>query len=65
MIKKLIKIEDLKDLLLENSQNKNEEFKRLFHGRGNFYSDFNYLTVDSIDKILFVVCDRENCRLIK
>ena len=59
MIKKLIKIEDLKDLLLENSQNKNEEFKRLFHGRGNFYSDFNYLTVDSIDNILFVVLFEE------
>lgn len=47
-------LDDLEKLILDNLEDKNEEFKRVFHGRGNFYSDFNYLTVDSIDKILYV-----------
>ena len=46
-------LDDLQKILLENLKDKNEEFKRVFHGRGNFYSGFNYLTIDSIDKILF------------
>ncbi len=46
-------IEDLKQLIFINLKNKNQEYKRVFHGRGNFYDGFNFLTVDSIDKILF------------
>ena len=46
-------IEDLELLICENLKDKTEEFKRIFHGRGNFYESFNFLTVDSIDKILF------------
>lgn len=46
-------IDILKEHLLRNSLDKTEEFQRLFHGRGNYYEDFNYLTVDSIDEILF------------
>lgn len=46
-------INDLEKLILENLKDKNQEFKRVFHGRGNFYDDFNYLTIDSIDSILF------------
>jgi len=30
------------------------EFKRLFHGRGGLYEGWNFLTVDSIDTILYV-----------
>lgn len=52
-------IKNLKELLLKNSENKNEEFRRLFHGRGNFYDDFSYITVDSINTILFVVLFEE------
>lgn len=55
----MMNIKNLKELLLKNSENKNEEFQRLFHGRGNFYSNFSYLTIDSIDKILFVVLFEE------
>ena len=47
-----INIEKLKQIILDNLENKNEEFKRVFHGRGNFYDDFNYLVVDSINDIL-------------
>ncbi len=47
-----INIEKLKEIILNNLENKNEELKRVFHGRGNFYDDYNYLVVDSIDDIL-------------
>lgn len=50
-----MKIEELKELIIENLKDKNEEFKRIFHGRGNFYDDYNFLTIDSIDKVLFIV----------
>lgn len=46
-------LEDLKSIIQENLKDKNEEFKRIFHGRGNYYDDFNFLTVDSINNILF------------
>lgn len=32
-----------------------QEYIRLFHGRGNAYSSYNFLTVDSANKVLFVV----------
>lgn len=47
-------IENLKKLLQENSKNHNEEFKRLFHGRGGLYEDWKHLTIDSIGTILSV-----------
>lgn len=46
-------INDLEKLVLKNLENKNSEFKRVFHGRGNFYKEFNYLTIDSIDTIFY------------
>ncbi|MGB5794156.1 class I SAM-dependent methyltransferase [Poseidonibacter sp.] len=52
-------IEDLKQVISKNLENTNEEFKRVFHGRGNFYEEFKYLTIDSIDKILFIVLFEE------
>ena len=47
-----INIEKLKEIILENLENKSVEFKRVFHGRGNFYDGFHYLIVDSINDIL-------------
>ncbi len=47
-------IEELRVLLIENSKDATEEFKRLFHGRGGLYDGFKYLTIDSIDKVLSV-----------
>jgi len=46
-------ISSLEKIIDESLKNKTHEYKRLFHGRGNFYEDFNYLTIDSIDDILF------------
>ncbi|MDY0052543.1 MAG: class I SAM-dependent methyltransferase [Aliarcobacter sp.] len=45
-------IEKLREIILNNLENKNEELKRVFHGRGNFYNDYNYLVIDSINDIL-------------
>ena len=47
-----INIEKLREIILNNLENKNEELKRVFHGRGNAYDDYNYLVVDSINDIL-------------
>lgn len=46
---------DLKALLISNSGGVREEYTRLFHGRGNTYEGYRFLTVDSVDKILFAV----------
>ena len=45
-------MEKLKEIILENLKDKSPEMKRVFHGRGNFYDDFKYLVVDSINDIL-------------
>lgn len=49
-----MQISQVKQHLIDNSQNLNEEFKRLFHGRGGLYEGWKHLTIDSIDKILSV-----------
>ena len=47
-----INIEKLKEIISDNLKDKNVELKRVFHGRGNFYDDYNYLVVDSINDVL-------------
>lgn len=47
----------IKDIFLHiqnESQELTIEFKRLFHGRGGLYDGWNFLTIDSIDKVLYV-----------
>ena len=46
-------IKDLKIIIEKNLENRTIEAKRVFHGRGNFYDDFVYLTVDSLGNTLF------------
>lgn len=46
-------IDNLEKIVRDNLKNRTNEIRRVFHGRGNFYDGFNFLTVDSIDKILF------------
>ena len=45
---------DVLNIIKTNAINLTNEFKRLFHGRGNVYDGYNFLTVDSIDDILLV-----------
>ena len=45
-------VQDVEKILIENSQNITEEFKRLFHGRGGLYEGFRHLIVDSINPTL-------------
>ncbi|MDD5158700.1 MAG: class I SAM-dependent methyltransferase [Sulfuricurvum sp.] len=48
-------LDDLHRLLRTNASTVTEEYTRLFHGRGNTYSGYRFLTVDSVDKVLFAV----------
>lgn len=47
-------INDIKNILHDNSKDLTNEFKRLFHGRGGLYEGCKHLTIDSIDDILSV-----------
>lgn len=46
-------LEDLRKLLVANAADKSREYTRLFHGRGHFYGDYSFLTVDSADQVLY------------
>ena len=46
-------LEDLQQLLTANATEKTEEYTRLFHGRGHFYDAYKFLTVDSVDQVLY------------
>lgn len=48
-------INDLESIITQNYKTATEEFKRLFHGRGGCYERWEFLTVDSIDKVLYIV----------
>jgi 23S rRNA (cytosine1962-C5)-methyltransferase len=50
-----MRLDDLKRLLITASHTLTEEYTRLFHGRGNTYDRYRFLTVDSVDKVLFAV----------
>ncbi|MDX9960918.1 MAG: class I SAM-dependent methyltransferase [Aliarcobacter sp.] len=52
-------IEKLKEIILENLKDKSFEMKRVFHGRGNFYDDYNYLVIDSLNDILLATLFQE------
>jgi len=54
-----INIDSLREIILGNLKDESVEFKRVFHGRGNFYDDFNYLVVDSINDILLATLFEE------
>ena len=54
-----INIEKLKEIILENLKDKSPEMKRVFHGRGNFYDDYNYLVIDSLNDILLTTLFEE------
>jgi len=46
--------EELKQHITKSALNADNEFTRLFHGRGGLYEDLRHLTIDSIDTILSV-----------
>ena len=45
---------DIKEHIAKSAQGTDEEFKRLFHGRGGCYEGWRHLTIDSIDTVLSV-----------
>lgn len=48
-------IKAVKQEVLCNLKQTTQEFKRLFHGRGGCFKGFEFLTIDAMDTILFVV----------
>ncbi|MFA7091046.1 MAG: cysteine-rich CWC family protein [Arcobacteraceae bacterium] len=52
-------IETLQQETLKNLENKSNEYLRLFHGRGGCFKGFEFLTIDAIDTLLFVVFFQE------
>lgn len=48
-------LDDLHCHLKTASQSLTDEYTRLFHGRGNTYDGYRFLTVDSVDRVLFAV----------
>ncbi len=48
-------LDDLQQLLITKTLNSTEEYTRLFHGRGNAHNGYRFLTVDSVDNVLFAV----------
>jgi len=50
----MLNITTIEEHIKRTSHNSNQEFKRLFHGRGGLYEGFKHLTIDSIDTILSV-----------
>ena len=48
-------LDDLQHHLKTNTTTVTEEYTRLFHGRGNAYEGYHFLTVDSVEKVLFAV----------
>ena len=48
-------LNDLQHHLTTNANTLRADYARLFHGRGNTHEGYNFLTVDSVDKVLFAV----------
>lgn len=48
----IMDISQLKELILQNSKELTEDFKRVFHGRGGLYEPFRHLIVDSAGRTL-------------
>lgn len=45
--------------VLKNLEVKTKEFTRIFHGRGGCFKGFEFLTIDSVDTLLFIVFFQE------
>jgi len=52
-------IEQLKQIIEKNLIGRTKEFRRVFHGRGNFYNFYEAITIDSIDEILYICFYKE------
>lgn len=53
-------LQNLEENISINLKDKTDEIKRVFHGRGNFYDNFSFLTVDNLDNTLFATFYEEN-----
>lgn len=53
-------LEKLENIIINNLKDKTIEVKRVFHGRGNFYENLSFLTIDSLNDTLFTTFYEEN-----
>src|SRR5574344_1530489 len=53
-------LQNLEENISINLKDKTDEIKRVLHGRLNFYDNFSFLTVDSLDNTLFATFYEEN-----
>ncbi len=44
----------LEKIILKNLEKKDDEILRLFHGRGGIYKGLEFLTIDSLDTLLYI-----------
>lgn len=49
----------LETYILTQISNTNEEYTRVFHGRGGAFENYEQLTIDSIDEVLYAVLYKE------
>jgi len=49
----------IKKLILNNIKTSDQDFKRIFHGRGYSYEGYHFLVIDSIDTIVHVAFFKE------
>ncbi len=52
--RRVMNIDELRLTILNNLKDKSQETQRLFHGRGSFYKAYEFLTIDSINEVLYV-----------
>ncbi len=55
----MLSLQDLHTIIKNNIPTNHKEFTRLFHGRGGFYEGWEFLTIDSIHKVLKVALFKE------
>jgi 23S rRNA (cytosine1962-C5)-methyltransferase len=55
----MIEFTKIKEIILNNIKTKNQNFKRIFHGRGYSYDGYHFLVIDSIDRVLHIAYFKE------
>ncbi len=55
----MIEFSIIKEIILKNIQTTQQDFQRVFHGRGYSYEGYHFLVIDSIDRVLHIAYFKE------
>lgn len=55
----MIEFTTIKNIILDNIKTTDQDFQRVFHGRGHCYEGYDFLVIDSIDKVLQIAYFKE------